>query len=73
MKVPVVQTIHNFRLLCPGATFYRDGHICEDCVEHGLRCAIKHRLLKKGYVVIEHRKIKAGESFRNLHIYEQIY
>ena len=34
MKVPVVQTIHNFRLLCPGATFYRDGHICEDCVEY---------------------------------------
>lgn len=42
MKVPVVQTIHNFRLLCPGATFYRDGHICEDCVEHGLKCAVKH-------------------------------
>lgn len=41
-KVPVVQTIHNFRLLCPGATFYRDGHICEDCVKHGLRCAVKH-------------------------------
>lgn len=41
-KVPVVQTVHNFRLLCPGATFYRDGHICEDCVEHGLRCAVKH-------------------------------
>ena len=30
-KIPVVQTIHNFRLLCPGATFFRDGHICEDC------------------------------------------
>lgn len=42
MKVPVVQTVHNFRLLCPGATFYRDGHICEDCVGHGLWCAIKH-------------------------------
>lgn len=41
-KVPVVQTVHNFRLLCPGATFYRDGHICEDCVEHGLGCAVKH-------------------------------
>ncbi len=41
-KVPVVQTIHNFRLLCPGATFYRDGHICEYCVEHGLGCAVKH-------------------------------
>lgn len=42
MHVPVVQTIHNFRLLCPGATFYRDGHICEDCVKYGLKCAIKH-------------------------------
>lgn len=41
-KVPVVQTIHNFRLLCPGATFYRDGRICEDCVQKGLRCAVKH-------------------------------
>ena len=40
--VPVVQTIHNFRLLCPGATFYRAEHICEDCVTKGLVCAVKH-------------------------------
>ena len=43
MKVPVVQTVHNFRFLCPGATFYRDGRICEDCVIKGLKCAIKHK------------------------------
>ena len=42
-KVSVFQTIHNFRLLCPGATFYRDGHICEDCVKKGLKCAVKHK------------------------------
>jgi len=42
-KVPVVQTVHNFRMLCPGATFYRDGNICEDCVSKGLKCAIKHK------------------------------
>lgn len=42
MNVPVVQTVHNFRLLCPGATFYRDGHICEDCVKNGLKCAVKY-------------------------------
>lgn len=41
--VPVVQTIHNFRLLCPGATFFRDGRTCEDCVSHGLHCAVKHK------------------------------
>jgi glycosyltransferase involved in cell wall biosynthesis len=34
--VPVVQTLHNFRLLCPSVTFFRDGKVCEECVEHGL-------------------------------------
>ena len=43
MHIPVVQTVHNFRLLCPGAMFYRDGHICEVCMENGLWCAIKHK------------------------------
>jgi glycosyltransferase involved in cell wall biosynthesis len=31
-KVPVVQTLHNFRLLCPQAIFLRGGRICEDCI-----------------------------------------
>ena len=30
--VPVVQTLHNYRLLCPNALFYRDGGTCEDCL-----------------------------------------
>lgn len=30
--VPVVQTLHNFRLLCPQAMFLRDGQVCEDCL-----------------------------------------
>lgn len=42
MKVPVVQTVHNFRLLCPKATFYRDGHICEECLSKGLHKSIKY-------------------------------
>lgn len=33
-NVPVVQTIHNFRLLCLQAMFLRNGEICEDCVGH---------------------------------------
>jgi glycosyltransferase involved in cell wall biosynthesis len=31
-SVPVIQTLHNYRLLCPVATFYRDGHVCEACL-----------------------------------------
>ncbi len=30
--VPVVQTLHNYRLLCPSATFLRDGKVCEACL-----------------------------------------
>ncbi len=28
----VVQTLHNFRLMCPVALFYRDGKPCEECL-----------------------------------------
>ncbi|MBF2067337.1 MAG: glycosyltransferase family 4 protein [Calothrix sp. C42_A2020_038] len=31
-KVPVVQTLHNYRLLCPNALFFREGKVCEDCL-----------------------------------------
>lgn len=30
--LPVVQTLHNYRLLCPMSEFYRDGSVCEDCL-----------------------------------------
>jgi glycosyltransferase involved in cell wall biosynthesis len=31
-NVPVVQTLHNYRLLCSGGNFYRSGKPCEDCI-----------------------------------------
>lgn len=31
-RVPIVQTLHNFRLLCPQATFLRKDKVCEDCL-----------------------------------------
>lgn len=32
--VPVVQTLHNFRLHCPQAMYLREGKVCEDCLGH---------------------------------------
>lgn len=29
--IPVVQTLHNYRLFCLNGCFFRDGHVCEDC------------------------------------------
>lgn len=40
-RVPVVATLHNFRLMCANALLQRDGRPCEDCVGgrawHGVR------------------------------------
>ncbi len=33
--VPVVMTIHNYRLICPTGLFMRDGGPCELCLERG--------------------------------------
>jgi glycosyltransferase involved in cell wall biosynthesis len=30
--LPVVQTLHNYRLLCPNAALLRDGRVCEECL-----------------------------------------
>jgi glycosyltransferase involved in cell wall biosynthesis len=30
--IPVIQTLHNFRMLCVNGSMHRDGHICHDCL-----------------------------------------
>lgn len=32
LRIPVVQTLHNFRLVCPQAMLLRKGRVCEDCL-----------------------------------------
>ena len=41
-QIPVVQTLHNYRLLCPATTHYRDGQVCEECTEHSLLRSVWH-------------------------------
>jgi glycosyltransferase involved in cell wall biosynthesis len=47
--VPVVHTLHNFRLLCPAATFFREGKICEKCQESSLWQSIRHACYRQSY------------------------
>jgi glycosyltransferase involved in cell wall biosynthesis len=35
-NVSVVQTLRNYRLICPNGSLYRDGHVCEDCIGHSV-------------------------------------
>lgn len=40
--VPVVQTLHNFRLLCPSASLFRDGRVCVACLDETLLRSIQY-------------------------------
>lgn len=48
--VPVVQSLHNFRLFCPNGILLRDGAVCEDCPRRGLSCALRHRCYRGSLV-----------------------
>ena len=55
--VPVVMTVHNFRLICPTGLFMRDNKPCEVCLQKGnewscIRYNCEHSILKSvGYTL----------------------
>ncbi len=49
-RIPVVQTLHNYRFLCPIGTFYRKTKVCEDCLKTGKKSAVIHRCYKNSYI-----------------------
>lgn len=44
-QIPIVQTIHNFRWLCPNGLFYTQGHLCTRCANGNILPAIQMRCL----------------------------
>lgn len=38
--VPIIQTLHNYRLACPVGTYYRDGQVCISCLDKSLLASI---------------------------------
>jgi glycosyltransferase involved in cell wall biosynthesis len=41
--IPIVQTMHEYRAVCPISLLYRDGHVCTDCHNQRYGQAIRHR------------------------------
>ena len=75
--VPVVQTLHNFRLLCINGFLFRDGQVCEDCVGRAVPWpGIHHACYKDsrgGSAIVAamlsfHRAIKTWSSMINTYI-----
>lgn len=49
-KVPIVQTLHNYRPICPSGTFFRNNIICEDCLEKGNKSVVINRCWRNSYL-----------------------
>ncbi|MEH6504173.1 MAG: glycosyltransferase family 4 protein [Cycloclasticus sp.] len=49
-NVPVVQTLHNYRTMCPGALLMRDGKICEKCVTGSAYQSVLHGCYKDSVI-----------------------
>ncbi|MBU1054489.1 MAG: glycosyltransferase family 4 protein [Proteobacteria bacterium] len=41
-NVPIIWRLSDFNKICANYLLYRDGHVCEDCLEHGLARAIRN-------------------------------
>ena len=46
LGIPVVQTLHNYRLACANGAFLRDGRPCEECAVRGPWRAVRHACLR---------------------------
>lgn len=44
-KIPVVMTLHDYKLICPNYQLYTQGAICERCKRHKYYNAILHRCI----------------------------
>jgi len=75
-RVPVIQTLHNYRLLCPAATFFRSGQVCENClsntppwpgVAHGCWRSSRAKTAVVAMMLAVHRWLKTWE--KQVHLY----
>lgn len=42
-KIPVVFTVHNYRLICANGLFLRNDQPCEDCLKTNMWTGVKHK------------------------------
>ncbi len=49
--VPVVQTVHNFRFLCPNGLFYTHGQICERCKHGNTLHSVRYKCYRESYLL----------------------
>jgi len=76
MRIPIVQTLHNYRLLCANAYLFRNGKICEECMGKSLYRSVKYgcyrdsrvQTLALARMVEKHKKKRTWNNVVNAYI-----
>lgn len=68
--VPVVMTVHNFRIMCPTGLFMRDNRPCEMCLERGnewgcVKYTCEHSRLKSIGYAARNAVARIGRYYRD--------
>jgi glycosyltransferase involved in cell wall biosynthesis len=45
-EVPMVMTLHDYKIGCPAYVLYRDGHPCHDCTTGAVYNVVRHKCIK---------------------------
>lgn len=78
--IPVIQTVHNYRLVCPSGILYREdkdpegdgGSMCKECIHKGLLCSVRHKCYRDN-AILSALIAMALKRQRRLGIYRNMY
>ena len=74
LRCPVVQSVHNFRFMCPNGFMLRNNRVCEDCMNGNLALSVYYKCYRNSYLqslclalsLSFHKKMKIYEKLRYL-------
>ena len=69
-RLPVVQTLHDYKLLCPNTSFVNNGEICERCKGGRFHNATRHRC-KRGSLAASFMATTEAYVHKSTRIYER--
>lgn len=49
-KIPVVMTLHDYKLICPNYSLFTENSLCYRCKSHAYYNAVTHRCVKNSYL-----------------------
>ncbi|MDD5043044.1 MAG: glycosyltransferase [Patescibacteria group bacterium] len=70
-KIPTIQTLHDYQLICPNYKLFTEGAVCERCRRHRYYEAVIHKCIKESYVASAWGALEMA-IHKSLQIYERV-